>query len=88
MKTYLYNTTGVCSRQMKIVIDGETIKSLEVIGGCNGNLKGISALVSGRNVDEVIESLKGIKCNNKMTSCPDQLSTALQEINNGQLVSQ
>lgn len=87
MKTYIYNTRGVCSRQMKIVIDNDVIDSLEVIGGCNGNLKGISALVKGRRVDEVINSLRGIRCHDKNTSCPDQLANALVLIMEGQLVA-
>ncbi|HBD06315.1 MAG TPA: TIGR03905 family protein [Firmicutes bacterium] len=88
MKTYIYNPQGVCSRQMKIVLDdNDTIVSLEVLGGCNGNLKGISALVKGRKAQEVIEILNGIRCHDKSTSCPDQLSKALVQITSGQLVA-
>lgn len=81
--TFTYNTTGTCSRQITIDIDGDTktINNVSFVGGCNGNLKGISSLVKGRTIDEVVESLKGIKCGFKGTSCPDQLALALEDIN-------
>lgn len=75
-----YTPHGVCSRQINIEVDEQgKIVSLEVIGGCNGNLKGISALVKGMDAESVIESLKGIDCNGKGTSCPDQISKALEQ---------
>ncbi len=79
--TYSYKTRGTCSRQINFEIadDGETIQSVEFIGGCNGNLKGISALVKGKKIDEVIDTLSGIDCNFRGTSCPDQLARALRE---------
>ncbi len=79
--TFEYIPRGVCSR--KIIIDVEDNKVLDVkfIGGCNGNLKGIGALVKGMTVDEVITRLEGIDCNMKGTSCPDQLAMALKSIN-------
>jgi len=73
-----YKTKGVCSNAMQFEIEGNTLISLNVIGGCNGNLQGISALVQGMDVDEIIRRLKGIKCGYKDTSCPDQLSKALE----------
>ena len=77
----IYNTRGTCSRQIIIEInDDKTIGNVEFIGGCNGNLKGISALVKGKKPDEIISVLKGINCNYKGTSCPDQLARALEEI--------
>lgn len=77
----IYNTRGTCSRQIIIEInDDQTIGNVEFIGGCNGNLKGISALVKGKKPDEIISALKGINCNYKGTSCPDQLARALEEI--------
>lgn len=79
----VYNTKGTCARQILLDInDDETINSVEFVGGCNGNLQGISALVKGKKIDEVISSLKGIDCNFKGTSCPDQLAKALQEVKN------
>lgn len=79
--TYTYKPTGVCSMQITIDInDDETIDDIKFLGGCNGNLKGIAALAKGKTMDEVITSLKGIKCGMKGTSCPDQLARALEQI--------
>ena len=77
-KVFEYTPKGVCSRNMKFVLDGDTIVSLEVVGGCNGNLKGIGALLKGRNINEVIEALDGTTCGMKPTSCPDQIAQALK----------
>ena len=74
-----YVPKGVCSRLITIEVEDDIIKSIEFLGGCNGNLKGISKLAVGRNKDEVIELLKGTKCGFKNTSCPDQLARALEE---------
>ncbi|MCQ5201567.1 TIGR03905 family TSCPD domain-containing protein [Mordavella massiliensis] len=73
-----YRPMGVCSRQINVELDGDTIKSVEFIGGCAGNTMGISHLVKGMNVDEAIERMEGIRCGNKPTSCPDQLAKALR----------
>lgn len=75
---FTYTPKGVCSRKMTIEIEDGVIKSLEVMGGCHGNLQGISALVAGRDAREVISLLRGIDCGGKGTSCPDQLSYALE----------
>lgn len=72
-----YKTEGVCSRQINIEVENGIVESVEFIGGCNGNAKGISKLVKGMKVDDVIEKLKGVTCGYKNTSCPDQLATAL-----------
>lgn len=80
MSEFVYYPQGTCSRKMIITYEGDTIKDLEVIGGCNGNLKGIRALVIGRKIGEVKDILAGIKCGGKSTSCPDQLSIALGQI--------
>lgn len=78
---YTYKTTGICAQQILIDInDDETINNVEFLGGCNGNLKGIDALVKGLKIDDVIDRLSGIKCGFKTTSCPDQLAKALKEI--------
>lgn len=76
---YSYKTQGTCSRQIDIELDGDIIKSVKFHGGCNGNLQGVTKLVEGKTVDEVIERLEGIKCGFKQTSCPDQLAKALLE---------
>ncbi len=80
---YKYKTRGTCSREITIDInDDNTIGDVSFLGGCNGNLKGICALVKGKNIDEVISTLKGIDCNFRGTSCPDQLARALEQIKN------
>lgn len=77
----IYKTHGTCSRQIMIdVNDDETIADVKFVGGCSGNLQGISALVKGKKIDDVISTLKGIDCNFRGTSCPDQLAKALEEI--------
>lgn len=80
MSEFIYRPKGTCSREMHIQYEGDTITGLQVIGGCNGNLKGIAALVKGKKIDEVILALDGIKCGMKNTSCPDQLAQALKQI--------
>ena len=77
--TYTFRPRGVCSREMHIELEDGVIKSLEVIGGCSGNLQGISRLVEGMPAEEAIRQLNGIRCGFKDTSCPDQLSIALTE---------
>ena len=77
--TYEYTPKGVCSRKMIIEIDDGIVTDVQIMGGCNGNLKGISSLVTGMPVDEVISRLEGISCGFKGTSCPDQLAKALKE---------
>ena len=75
-----YDPCGVCSRHYTFDInDDNTIKSVEIIGGCNGNLKGIKNLITGMNIDDVISKFEGINCNGKGTSCPDQISKALKQ---------
>ena len=77
---YTYKTSGVCSREIIIEVDGNIIKKVTFIGGCQGNTQGVSSLVKGMQIDEVIKRLKGILCGIKGTSCPDQLAKALEEI--------
>lgn len=80
MEVYIYHPHGVCSREMKIYHENGIIKDIEIIGGCNGNLKGICALVRGMELSKVQDKLQGIRCGLKNTSCPDQLSHAISEI--------
>ena len=75
-----YKTKGTCSVQIDFDVEDGKIHNLAFIGGCNGNLKGIAALVEGQDVKTVKERLKGITCGMKPTSCPDQLARALEEI--------
>lgn len=78
---YQYQTQGTCSRMIEIEIDGDgTIADVQFMGGCHGNLQGIAALVKGMKPEDVIARLEGIRCGNKPTSCPDQLSLALNAI--------
>lgn len=77
--TYEFIPSGVCSRKIYLDVEDGIVKNVEFVGGCNGNLKGISALVKGMTVEDVIDKLSGIKCGMKNTSCPDQLSEALKE---------
>ncbi|MBQ1235539.1 MAG: TIGR03905 family TSCPD domain-containing protein [Oscillospiraceae bacterium] len=76
---YRYTTHGVCSRQIVVELDGNTITEVEFVGGCHGNTQGISALVKGMDASEAIERLEGIRCGGRSTSCPDQLAKALEE---------
>ncbi len=73
-----YKTSGVCSRTITAEIEDGIVKNVYFEGGCNGNTKGISALVEGMKVEDVIKRLEGIKCGFKGTSCPDQLANALK----------
>ena len=77
-----YKTKGTCSQRILLEIEHDIIKSVQFLGGCNGNLKGIASLVEGMNVDEVIARVEGIHCGMKSTSCPDQLAKALKEAKN------
>lgn len=77
---YRYKPEGVCSREMVIIMDGNIIQSVKIVGGCPGNTLAVSSMVEGRTIDEVIKKLKGILCGTKGTSCPDQLAKALEEI--------
>lgn len=78
--TVTYEPRGVCSRLMRIEEENGIIKSVEVVGGCNGNLQGITRLVEGMTVKEAISRLEGIRCGDKPTSCPDQLAKALKQL--------
>ncbi len=77
--TFQYTPRGVCSRRMTFEIENGIVADLKVEGGCNGNLKGISSLVKGLPVEEVIERLSGINCGGRGTSCPDQIAQALEK---------
>lgn len=80
MKTIQYRPVGVCAREMEIDVENGVVQEFRVVGGCNGNLKGIAALVKGMKVEDVISRLEGVKCGFKNTSCPDQLAQALKTL--------
>ena len=74
---YEYKTSGTCSQRILFDVVDNKVRNVQFIGGCNGNLKGIAALIEGMDVDTVIERVQGITCGMKKTSCPDQLAKAL-----------
>ena len=74
-----YKTKGTCSQRIFFEIENNKVHNVQFLGGCNGNLQGLSKLVEGMDVDEVISRIDGIRCGMKATSCPDQLSTALKQ---------
>jgi len=74
-----YRPRGVCSKLMEIEVNDGVIASVNVVGGCSGNLQGISSLVKGMRVEDAIERMEGIRCGFKETSCPDQLAQALKQ---------
>lgn len=76
---YRYKPQGVCSREMIFEIEGDIVKSVKIVGGCAGNTLGLSNLIKGMKIKDVIEKLKGIPCGFKTTSCPDQLAKALEQ---------
>ena len=81
MKHIQYQTQGTCSQLIDVTADeNDIIQQVFFLGGCNGNLQGISKLVVGQKIDDVIARLNGIRCGNKSTSCPDQLSLALKAL--------
>ena len=77
--TYSYRPQGTCSKLMTFELEDGVIKKLEVIGGCSGNLQGLARLVEGMRAEDAIKKLRGIRCGFKPTSCPDQLSVALEQ---------
>ncbi len=79
METIKYTPRGVCSKAMEIDVEDGVIREVRVLGGCNGNLKGICSLLRGMTVEDAIQRMDGIKCGMKPTSCPDQLAQALKQ---------
>ena len=75
----VYKTQGTCSSQIMFEVENNKLKNVRFIGGCNGNLQGMSRLVEGMDIDEVIQRIDGIHCGPKSTSCPDQLARALKK---------
>lgn len=76
---YTFTPRGVCPRAINIELDGDRVSHVDFVGGCNGNLKAISTVVSGMTVDEVAELWQGNTCGRKATSCVDQLVHGLRE---------
>lgn len=76
--TYIHKNKGVCSSAITFEVEGQKLKNVNFIGGCSGNASGISKLVEGMDISEVISRLEGVTCGMKPTSCPDQLAKALK----------
>lgn len=74
-----YKTRGVCSQVINFEIEDNKVRNVEFVGGCDGNLQGISSLIDGMDVKEAISKIEGIRCGYKKTSCPDQLAEALKK---------
>ena len=74
-----YKPKGVCAREFQIEVEDGVVKSAAIVGGCHGNLQGISRLIQGMKVEDVIERVEGIRCGMKSTSCPDQIAQALKQ---------
>ena len=74
----VYRPRGVCSQLMEVEVEAGIIRHVQILGGCNGNLQGISRLIEGMRVEDAIEKMKGIHCGGRSTSCPDQLAKALE----------
>lgn len=79
MTHYQYHTKGTCSRTIDLDLDGDRVRNVKFVGGCDGNLKAIPALVEGLTADEVVSKLSGIRCGMRDTSCGDQLARAVRE---------
>lgn len=79
---YEYKTQGTCAGKIIFEVNGDIVENIRFIGGCSGNTQGVAKLANGRNIDEVISLLHGIRCGSKPTSCPDQLANALLQAKN------
>ena len=82
MKSYSYKTRGTCSREIMFDLDGNVVRNVRFVFGCQGNTCGVARLAEGMDIDEVIARLEGIDCNGRGTSCPDQLAQALKSAKN------
>lgn len=79
-ESYSFRPHWTCSQRMDVVMEGDVIQSVKILGGCSGNTKGVCALARGRKAQDVIDALEGIKCGPRSTSCPDQLARGLRKI--------
>ena len=77
--TYTYTPKGVCSQRIQVEVEDGIIRNVQVLGGCSGNLQGISSLIIGMPAREAIRRMKGIRCGMKNSSCPDQIAIALEK---------
>jgi uncharacterized protein (TIGR03905 family) len=79
---YEYKTKGVCSAKITFEVENDKVKNVQFFGGCSGSSIGISKLVEGMNINDIIEKVEGTKCGSRGSSCPDQLANALKEYKN------
>lgn len=79
MEVFTYQPKGVCSSRMTFTMEKDVIRSVEITGGCSGNLQGICNILKNKAIDEVLEAFAGVRCGIKPTSCPDQIAQALKE---------
>lgn len=77
--TVEYTPQGVCAKAIRVTVEDGIVQEVEVVGGCNGNLQGITSLVKGMKAEDVVSRLEGIRCGMKGSSCPDQLTKAIRE---------
>lgn len=77
--TYRYRTRGTCSREITFDIENGVVRNVQFTGGCNGNTKGVASLAEGMQAEELVKRLKGLDCNGRGTSCPDQLAAAITQ---------
>ena len=84
VKEITYRPQGVCSREYHIVASDGVIDSIDIVGGCDGNLKGIASLLRGMKIEDAIERMSGVTCGSKPTSCPDQIARALRQLQQAQ----
>ncbi len=80
MKRTVYKTQGTCSQYIEVAVEDDKVADCQIYGGCDGNTKGLSQLVRGMKVEDVMSKLDGIRCGMKTTSCPDQLCRALEQL--------
>lgn len=78
----IYKTQGTCSTQIDVEVEEGIVKSVQFTRGCNGNTQGVARLVEGMKAEDAIAKLRGIKCGARPTSCPDQLSYAIEQAMN------
>lgn len=83
MTTFTYRPKGVCSQEMVFEIEDDRIMNVKIVGGCQGNLLGISNIIKGKTLEEVISSFEGVECGSKKTFCPDQIARALRQYKQG-----
>ncbi len=79
METFVYQPKGVCSSHMEFEMEGDIIRNVTIVGGCNGNLQGICRILRNKTIAEVLEAFEGVRCGFKATSCPDQIAAALKQ---------